>query len=91
MSITKVKDKFGGTFHMTCDCGHFGVVDISWFDDDSSTYYLTITTPRETLSQKIKSIWRVIKGSPYGITDEIVITRKQMRKLARMIQTQLNE
>jgi len=88
MSSTILKNKYDEVFHIRCDCGHFGIVEIGKFRDEDEPFYFTITAPHETLKEKIKGIWRIIRGSDYGITDSILFTKKDAKKMIKWLEKQ---
>ena len=91
MSNTILKDKSMETLHIRCDCGHFGIVEISKFIDEDEPFYFTITAETKSFKDKLKGVWRVLKGSPYGITDEVLFNRKDALKIIRWLTKQLNQ
>lgn len=68
-----------------CDCDSFEIVELGWFDDEPKTFYLTITVYPKTLLDKIKGIWKVLKGTDYGITDEVLINKKEAKKMCEWL------
>lgn len=75
--------------HIRCDCGAFEIVEIGRFEDEDEPFYFTITTSAKSLKEKMKVIWRVIRGSRYGITDEVLFNKKDARKIIKWLEKQL--
>ena len=46
-----------------CDCHAFELVEYGWFEEEPKIFYLTITNHPKGILQKIKAIWKIIKGS----------------------------
>jgi len=63
-----------------CDCGEFAFLEMGKWDEES-IFYATITASPKTLSYKIKGILRLLSGSFYGITDEVLLNKKEAKRL----------
>ena len=89
MSTTIIKDEYSEVLHIRCDCGHFGIVEIGKLidsEDDPCPFYFMTTVPNNGIKEKLKGIWKVIKGSSYGNTDEVLFTKKEAKKIIKWLQ-----
>lgn len=89
MSSAIIKNKYEDILHIRCHCGAFEIVEIGHFDDEDEPFYFTITASDKTLKDKLRIIWRVIRGSRYGITDEVLFDNKDARKIIKWLQKHL--
>ena len=64
-----------------CDCHAFEFLDIGWFDDEEKIFYTTITHHPKSLLDRIKAVIRALKGSEYGISDEVIINNGEAKRL----------
>lgn len=64
-----------------CDDNSFEFAEFGWFDEEPKTFYLTITVYPKGFLEKIKGIWKILRGASYGITDEIVVNNEEANKL----------
>lgn len=73
-----------------CDCGYFPeFMELGWFNDEPKIFYLGYTYRPKTVKEKLKAIWKIIKGSNYGISDEVLINDKQAKKLINWLKERL--
>lgn len=75
------KKKLDKSLLIRCSCHSFEFIELGWFDDEPKVFYITITCHPKGFIEKIKGIWRIIKGSPYGITDDVLISNKEAKKI----------
>jgi len=75
---------------LRCDCKSFEFVEFGWFEDEPKIFYVTITAYPRTLGDKIKAMWRILMGSRYGITDEVLIDGKNAKRLVKWLQERVD-
>jgi len=63
-----------------CDCGEFAFLEIGKWDEEP-IFYATITASPKTWFYRFKGILRLLFGSPYGITDEVLLNKKEAKRL----------
>lgn len=72
-----------------CDCHSFEFFEIGWFHDEPKIFYICVSCNPKDWKEKLKGIWRIIKGSDYGITDEVLINRNEAKKLLEWLQKRI--
>jgi len=70
---------------LQCSCHSFEFLEFGWFDDDSKTFYVSITVHPKKLIEKLKAIWRILRGARYGISDEVLVESKEIRRLVKWL------
>ena len=70
---------------LRCKCNSFEFLEFGWFDDDPKTFYASITVHPRTWKEKLQAIWRVLRGARYGISDEVLVEAKEIRRLVKWL------
>ena len=70
---------------LRCECSSFEFLEFGWFDDDPKTFYASITVYPRTWKEKLKGIWRILRGSRYGISDEVLVEAKEIKRLVKWL------
>jgi len=70
-----------------CACGEFLFMEV-W--DDTDFCYFTIQAHPRTLLQKVKAIWAIFRGAKYGISDDVVMKKEDMKELAKFLNGKSN-
>lgn len=69
-----------------CDDQSFEFIEFGWFHDEPKLFYVTVTCHPKDWKDKLKGIWKIIKGSDYGITDGVLVNQKEAKKLLSWLQ-----
>lgn len=87
------EDKNEKVVIVNCNCGCEEEIHIKRFDDDNEEYYLSIHESKfsskqnglwRTFKERIKSIWRIIRGKEYLLCD-IVLTKSELNELVEKL------
>ena len=70
---------------LQCSCSSFEFLEFGWFDDDPKTFYVSITVYPKTWKEKLQAIWRILRGARYGISDEVLVEAKEIRRLIKWL------
>lgn len=72
-----------------CDCRDFEFIELAWFNNEPKTFYITLTCHPKDWKEKLRGIWRILRGSRYGITDGVLINKKEAKKIADWFQKRI--
>lgn len=77
-----------------CTCGAHHFLELSWFEEDDKdkeykTCYVSITLGAEGILERIKGAIEVLKGGRYSLAEEVVLTKKEVRKIIKFLENYL--
>jgi len=70
-----------------CDCRGFHFLRIGDFGDEQVC--VTITFWPKSILGKIKGIIEILKGSGYNLSEEVIISRKDTKKIIKFLKNNL--
>lgn len=70
-----------------CKCQHFGFLEVYRDDEPHKAfeYSFMITYYPKTIQEKLQCIWNILKGAKYGISDDILLDKKQVKELVKFL------
>lgn len=84
LALMKIK-KEDKPLLIRCDCSSFEFLEFGWFQDEPKIFYLSITCNPKTWKEKLLGIWRLLRGSKFGISDEVLLNEKDIAELYKWI------
>lgn len=71
-----------------CTCGAHHFLDITWFEgkDWGEEIFITITIWAKGLLERIRGALEVLRGGRYAGCEEIVLSKKGARKMAKFLE-----
>lgn len=69
-----------------CDCKAHEFIEFSEFHDDPRVIYITHSTWPDSFWERLRDIWRVIRGKKWSIGAEIILSDEDKERLIDFLQ-----